>query len=194
MNGYEINKNEIWEVECSSGAIKYFVILSCFEKYAAAIMLQEREPENNAVVIRVRDVMYADAGRLGYIFYDKAVDFVRALSEDESRELRQAIGEALDLEINKASAATNAMELEARDKAYNTAKLCESAAAEATVNLEAAEKRADYWEAEAAALRKKLEAATPEAGAGYIEELAAARKEAEIYKGLYETMLARALG
>ena len=93
MNNYEINKGEIWEVD-NNGSTRVVVILACFERYAATVMLQEQEPGSNAVAVRVRDIMHADAGRLGYVFYDKMVDFVRALSEEEDYELRRAIAEA----------------------------------------------------------------------------------------------------
>lgn len=123
MSGYEINKGEIWEVEGNGYGNKLVVVLSCYERYAATVMLQDQEPGSNAVPVKARDIMYADAGRLGWTFYDKMVDFVRTLSEDESYELRRRIAE------------------------------------------------------------RRLH-----------EDLAAASKEAEIYKGLYEQLLARALG
>lgn len=193
MNNYEINKGEIWEVEGNGYGTKLVVVLCCYEKYAATVMLQDQEPGSNAVPVRARDIMYADAGRLGWTFYDKMVDFVRTLSAEEDRELRQAIGEALDLEVNKASAATTAVALEARDKARDAAQQYENEVAELTLRLEAARAEADV-------LRRKLEEAPKQ---GYVElveehslreDLAAAKREAEIYKGLYEDMLARALG
>lgn len=101
MKNYEINKGEIWEVD-NNGSTRVVVILACFERYAATVMLQEQEPGSNAVAVRVRDIMYADAGRLGYVFYDKMVDFVRALSEEEDYELRRAIAEALVLPDDEA--------------------------------------------------------------------------------------------
>ena len=188
MSGYEINKGEIWEVEGNGNGAKYVAVLACYERYAATIMLQELPPHSNAVNIIAHNMMFADAGRLGWTFYDKMVDFVRVLSPDEDRELRQAIGAALELEVNKVSAATTAAALEARDKAYEAAQQYENEVAELTLRLEASRAEADV-------LRRNLaEAAqqqTPQQG--YVE-LAAALREAEIYKGLYEQLLARALG
>lgn len=193
MSGYKINKGEIWEVEGNGYGTKLVVVLCCYEKYAATVMLQDQEPGSNAVPVRARDIMYADAGRLGWTFYDKMVDFVRTLSAEEDRELRQAIGEALDLEVNKASAATTAVALEARDKARDAAQQYENEVAELTLRLEAARAEADV-------LRRKLEEAPKQ---GYVElveehslreDLAAARQEAQIYKDLYERLLDKALG
>lgn len=221
MNGCEINKGEIWEVESNVG-IKLVVVLNCYEKYAATVILQEQEPASNAVPVRARSIMYADAGRLGYVFYDKMVDFVRALSADEDRELRAAIAAALELgEINQ-GAAVMAVELQEAATAAATAKL-EAArqeivilreelaeAAGACKGLEVTKKEADRLrkeleatQKETASLRKQLEEASLAAGQDYIElveehclreDLAVVRREAEIYKGLYEDMLARALG
>lgn len=190
MNGYEINKGEIWEVEHNGGyGTKLVVVLNCFDKYAATLMLQEQEQGSNTVQIRARGVMYADAGRLGWTFYDKMVDFVRALSAEEDRELRQAIAAALELEVNKVSADTTAAALEQRDKARDAAQQYENQVAELTLRLEAARAEADV-------LRRN-------ATQGYVElveehslheDLAAAKREAEIYKGLYEKLLDKALG
>lgn len=211
MNGYEINKGEIWEVEHNGGyGTKLVVVLNCFDKYAATLMLQEQEQGGNTVQIRARGVMYADTGRLGWTFYDKMVDFVRALSEEEDRELRQAIAAALELEVNKVSAATTAEALEQRDKARYAAQQYENQVAELTLRLEAARAEADVLRRNMAEAKetierqeRALETAAAEPKQGYVElveehslreDLAAARQEAEIYKGLYEKLLDKALG
>lgn len=202
MSGYEINKGEIWQAISGEREV-YVVVLNCFERYAATIMLQEQEPTRNAVPVRVRDIVYADAGRLGYVFYDKMVDYVRTLSADEEIELRQAISEALELgEINQEQAA-RAVEFQ------------EAATEAATAKLEAARKEIEILreelkenEEERVALLTELEISREEAATRQetenellkeeavknLEAMAAALKEAEIYKGLYEQLLARALG
>lgn len=38
MNNYEINKGEIWEVD-NNGSSRLVVVLACFERYAATVML-----------------------------------------------------------------------------------------------------------------------------------------------------------
>ena len=209
MNGYEINKGEVWQAISGEREI-YVVVLACFDRYATTIMLQEQEPTSNAVPVRVRDIMYADAGRLGYVYYDKMVDYVRRLSTGEDQELRQAIAVAMELEVtvNPVSATTAA--LEERDKAREAAQLYENIAAEAAVDLEAAQKEVDYLRMELA--KAKEEATTFVAELEYAEpqpcirveelvenkylreDLAAVRREAEIYKGLYESILSKVLG
>ena len=157
MNNYEINKGEIWEVD-NNGSIRLVVVLACFERYAATVMLQDQLPGSSAVEVRARDIMYADAGRLGWTFYDKMVDFVRALMTEEEAELRQAIAAALELRQVEQGVAVSA--------------------------IQAYENQAAIAEAEVKNLQQQLKEKTAEA----------ASKEAEIYKGLYEQLLARALG
>lgn len=193
MNNYEINKGEIWEVD-NNGSTRLVVVLACFERYAATVMLQDTEPGSNAVAIKARDIMHADAGRLGYVFYDKMVDFVRALSEEEDYELRRAIAEALVLPDDEApldSMATDANR-EIDGLQYEIAQLRQQLKEKAE-ELEEATNRVAALEEEkkAAAVQGTVELVDDR---GLREELAAAKREAEIYKGLYEDMLARALG
>lgn len=208
MNGYEINKGEIWEVEGNGYGTKLVVVLCCQEKYAATVMLQDQEPGSNAVPVRARDIMYADAGRLGWTFYDKMLDFVRTLSEDESYELRRRIAEALELPDDEAPLDSMAADAnrEIDGLQYEIAQLRQqlkektAEAEEAYEHMEANAARVDELEDIAETLRKQLKEATETPAQALKEvidvreDLAAARKEAEIYKGLYENMLARALG
>ena len=208
MNNYEINKGEIWEVD-NNGSSRLVVILACFERYAATVMLQDQLPGSNAVEVRARDIMYADAGRLGYMFYDKMVDFVRTLSDAEYQELRQGIATALGLQGIKGEVAASAIQV------------YENATAAAEANLEAARQEITILREDLAKAQeeidnqaKELEAAANRVAAleeekkeknrsDYIvkvEEhelrysLAMTQREAEVYKKLYEDLLARALG
>lgn len=190
MNGYVISKGEIWEVE-NGGYTKYVVVLACFDKFAATIMLNDQQPTNNAVRIRAHDIMYADAGRLGWTFYDKAVEYVRTLSTDEDRELRQAIGAALEIPVDEAPLDSMAADAnrEIEGLQYEIAQLRNELAA----TKEVVEYQAKELEDLAVAPQGTAEQIAKEA-VEMLEDLAAARKEAEIYKELYENMLARALG
>lgn len=195
MNNYEINKGEIWEVD-NNGSSRLVVVLACFERYAATVMLQDQLPGSSAVEVRARDIMYADAGRLGYVFYDKMVDFVRTLSDVEYRELRQGIAKALNIDTSDG------------DDAYSAD--LEAARQEITIlqeDLAKAQEEIDNQVEELEAAANRVAALEEEKkeknGSNYIaavEEselrkcLAMAEREAEIYKRLYEDLLARALG
>ena len=220
VKGYEVNKGEVWEVESGVGT-KMVVVLNCYERYAATVMLSEQEPDTNAVGIVARGMMYADAGRLGYVFYDKMVDYVRRLSESEDQELRQAIAYALELPLDEqpyeSMAADANREIEGLQyeiaqlrkelaAAKEAAQLYEEAAADAGLDLETERREVEY-------LRKELKKAEEEAAAAEYtelqpcisaadmvenqflrEELTATRREVEIYKGLYEKILNKVLG
>lgn len=122
------------------------------------------------------------------------VDFVRALSEEEDYELRRAIAEALVLPDDEApldSMATDANR-EIDGLQYEIAQLRQQLKEKAE-ELEEATNRV-------AALEEEKKAAAVQGTVELVddrelrEELAAAKREEEIYKGLYEDMLARALG
>ena len=195
MNNYEINKGEIWEVD-NNGSSRLVVVLACFERYAATVMLQDQLPGSSAVEVRARDIMYADAGHLGYVFYDKMVDFVRTLSDAEYQALRQGIANALSIDTSDGG------------DAYSAA--LEAAQQEITIlrqDLEKAQEEIDNQAEELEAAANRVAALEEEKkeknGSNYIaavEEselrkcLAMAEREAEIYKRLYEDLLARALG
>ena len=190
MSTCEINKGEIWETD-NNGSIRLVVVIACFEKYAATIMLQDQETASNPVKVRARDVMYADAGRLGYTYYDKMVDYVRTLSHEEEQELCKEIAGTLKLDMGSSEACGESL----------AAATCE--VAELREELEKAKEEIDNKaeELEAAANRvaaleeeKKTAAVQGTDDRGLREELAAATREAAVYKHLYEDMLARALG
>lgn len=166
MGGYEISKGEIWEVEGNGYGTKLVVVLCCYEKYAATVMLQDQEPTSNAVPVRARDIMYADAGRLGWTFYDKMLDFVRTLSAEEDQELRQAIAAALEIPVDEAPldsmAADANREIDGLQyeiaqlrkqvaAAKDAAQRYENEVAETTLRLEAARAEADVLRRELAA-------------------------------------------
>lgn len=185
-------KGEVWEVYNG-----FAVILSCFDKYATVVMLQEREPERNAVPVRVHDVMYADAGRLGYVYYDKMYEFVRKLGEGEEEALRKAVSKALELDVTKYIENTTMENLEAARKEITVLRQ------ELKETKEELEEAYDHMEAngeQARIAQERVEELEAELGNKEIEEplqvanMVAAQKEAEIYKRLYEDLLARALG
>lgn len=200
MGGCEINKGDIWEVESGTGT-RLAVVVAVHERYAATIMLADEEPEGNAVQIKARGIMYADAGRLGFVFYNKMVDYVRTLTEDEDATLRQAIAAALDIPMDEYAyesvAADADREIESRDLEITQLRRELKENEEERVALLT---ELENSQEEAEGLRKQLEDADQEKIKKLAEEsvemlqaLAAARREAEVYKGLYEDMLARVL-
>lgn len=191
-----VKKGEVWDVE-SGVATRYVVVIECYEDYAATIMLQDFEPKENSVKVIARGVMYADAGRLGYVFYDKFLNFVRRLNQEEDQQLRRAIGKALDIEPLESLEVDIFRLREELAKAQGELKAKAEELEEAYDHMEANARLAEEAESRAVA----AEAVVANQGTVELvedhslrEDLAAARKEAEIYKGLYEDMLRRALG
>ena len=194
MSGTDVKKGEIWEVENGTGT-KYVVVLGCFERYAATIMLQEQEPGSNAVRVRAHGIMYADAGRLGWTFYDKMVAFIRALTDDEEAELRRAIAEALELEVINEQIPEDVAELTLRlEAARAEADVLRRNMAEAKETIERLERAREREEAEYTELPPCISVEDIAEKNSLREDLVAARREAKIYKELYEDMLARAFG
>ncbi len=183
-----VNEGEVWEVMSGTNT-RVVVVLKCFEDYATTVMLQDYEPKENGVAIRVRDIMYADAGRLGYIFYDKVINFVRELTDEEHQELMQAIGDALGLQTQE----TEELQFEIKKLREDLEEAYDNMEANARL-VEEAEDRATEAENRATAAEARQGTGELIEDRGLREDLAAARKEAEIYKGLYEDMLRRALG
>lgn len=88
---------EIWEMEMMNGITKEVVLLQCFDNYATTLTLTDSEPKQNAMSIKSLSLKYVDCGRLGYCFYDKLTQFVRAVSDDELAKLKENIAKALNL-------------------------------------------------------------------------------------------------
>ena len=190
MNGTEISAGEIWEV--GGDYSRYVVALKCFDRYVAIITLREQQPAENAVPIRVHSIMYADAGRLGYAYYDNFINFVRLLTPEENAGLRTAIYNALDLVTENISE-----EIEYVRQGYKyELEQAEKVVEQQAKDLEEASKEIKALQEELKGINQPAVTGVTELveESGIREELAAARKEAEIYKGLYENMLARALG
>ena len=93
----EYNKGEIWEIETANGTTREVLLVQCFDDYAAALTLVDSQPNHTYMQIKSQDLRYMDCGRLGYVFYDKFVKFVRMVSDEELKEIQYRIASALDL-------------------------------------------------------------------------------------------------
>ena len=88
---------DIVTVEKNNGYTEEMLLLKCHDGYASATILREKEPYENGVPVISRQKMYADAGRLCYVFYDMITGFVKAVPDDELEKVRRKIGEALGI-------------------------------------------------------------------------------------------------
>ena len=93
----EYNKGEIWEIETTNGTTREVFLVQCFDDYAAVLTLIDSQPNHTYMQIKSQDLRYMDCGRLGYVFYDKFVKFIRMVSDEELKEVQYRIASALDL-------------------------------------------------------------------------------------------------
>lgn len=101
----EYNKGEIWEIETANGSAREVLLVQCFDDYAAALTLTDYQPNHTYMQIKSQDLKYMDCGRLGYVFYDKFVKFIRMVSDEELKEIQYRIASALDLPALEAAEA-----------------------------------------------------------------------------------------
>lgn len=99
----EYNKGEIWEIETTNGTTREVFLVQCFDDYAAVLTLIDSQPNHTYMQIKSQDLRYMDCGRLGYVFYDKFVKFIRMVSDEELKEVQYRIASALDLPASEMS-------------------------------------------------------------------------------------------
>lgn len=99
----EYNKGEIWEIETANGTTREVFLVQCFDDYAAVLTLIDSQPNHTYMQIKSQDLRYIDCGRLGYVFYDKFVKFIRMVSDEELKEVQYHIASALDLPAPEAT-------------------------------------------------------------------------------------------
>lgn len=95
MNGNFVEK-DIVEVECTN-AVRQFLLLACHDSYASALLLNDNEPRENAVEVTSRTVMYTDAGKLSYVYYDKVISYIKSVTDAEFTMIKQAVADTLKI-------------------------------------------------------------------------------------------------
>lgn len=98
MNKGEFYARDIVTVDCANGQ-QDFLLLKCHEDYATALMLREKPYKENSVKVVSKSVMYADAGRVAYVYYDKISGYVKTIKELEFTGIQKMIITAMGLEI-----------------------------------------------------------------------------------------------
>lgn len=96
--GVEIYEGDIWNAETPAGT-KQVLILAVHENYASTCTLLETRQTENNLAINSKTVMYADTGKLGFIFKDKLSEFVKAVPAAELAKIREAIASSLNLTV-----------------------------------------------------------------------------------------------
>ena len=93
----EVKRGEIWEVDQSNGLVKEVLCIQPFSGYFEHIMLTDKKPGENSVIIRSREMMYSDVGRVSYSLTSRAASYIRTVPEDEMAEILKKIACALNI-------------------------------------------------------------------------------------------------
>lgn len=96
VNGDTINTGEVWQFSTTQG-VREILVISVFNNYAVGLMLLDRPASENNIQVRSRSMMYADAGRLTYAYYDKFTEFIRGTSDAELSDVLDAVVDHLAL-------------------------------------------------------------------------------------------------
>ena len=78
--------------------------MKCHEDYATALLLREKKYRENNVKIIGRSIMYADAGRPAYVYYDKISGYVKTIKDQEFTDIQASIAKAMGLVIDRETA------------------------------------------------------------------------------------------
>lgn len=99
MNKGDFFEKDVVTVECTNGT-QDFLLLKCHEDYATALLLRDKKCKENNIKVIARSVMYADAGRPAYVYYDKISGYVKTIKDQEFTDIQASIAKAMGLVIN----------------------------------------------------------------------------------------------
>lgn len=97
----DVFNGDIWTLQKQSGTISEVLILAKHDRYATILTLNDREPPENPVKVNSKCVMYTDAGKISYAFYDTLCDFVKAVPDGEFMKIMNKVGVALGMDAFK---------------------------------------------------------------------------------------------
>lgn len=101
MDRKKYRDGNIVTVKQNNGAECEMVILKCHRDYATATMLRDNMPyENGFTLVLNGENAYIDAGRTGYVFYDRISSVEGFLPLETLDEIREKIAEATGLRID----------------------------------------------------------------------------------------------
>lgn len=194
----EVVRGDVWEVSRSDGFTECVVILGVNEKYASTTKIVDVEPYENAVNVVCRGKRYIDAGKLGFTYYDKFKDFIRALTDEEMEMLEKKIVEAIGIEMaaekTLPSDWMDAAVLEERDQIKKELVYWKEKNGKAEEELHKLENELEKKEMIINEMRSKTANNETETLAILKIHMAAAQTEAAIYKAEYERVLQELVG
>lgn len=100
-----IYRSDIWKTKDKYWVEKTVLVLGTHDRYCSTIELTEDKPSENAVSIVSKQLMYADAGKLGYTLYGRFCSYVKNASEADIAKLEAAILNAIGIECKESEIA-----------------------------------------------------------------------------------------
>ena len=121
----EIYEGDIFEIDTAVGK-KQVMIVAVHENYVSTLGLYDSKTSECCVRVSSKQVMYADAGKLGFVAKERLMDFVKAVSSNELDAIKEEIAKGLNLtvgvapklEIKPTSIDTERVKLEAERDVY----------------------------------------------------------------------------
>ena len=102
MNNYineslTMKSGEVWEIKMNNGKYQDVLILAVNGSVATCLNLLERY-ESNLIEVICQGVRYVDTRKLQFTFQDQAVNFIRALSDDEFDKVMNSVAMKLGID------------------------------------------------------------------------------------------------
>lgn len=91
-----MEKGEIWEIQQNNGTYKDVIVLSTGGDVAQVIQLSERG-NDFSLTVNCQGIKYTDPRKIQYAFSDVFTTFIRALRDDEYKNIMGAVAEVLGL-------------------------------------------------------------------------------------------------
>ena len=176
-NTMALYEGDIVEIGESRGTVGTYVVVAVHDTYAEVLKLMRTKTPSAPYRIVAREEMYTDPGRLTYATFDRAQTFIRSMSADEVKSLKEAVKETLGLSEEGQSSDEKVKDLkkkkaEAEDRAAELEKKVQEMAEELQEMKKAPK------EEQKESLQDDL-------------ELVKVKTQRDMYKGLYEEMLER---
>jgi hypothetical protein len=94
----EFYPGDIWRCKRNDGKdMDTYIILAVHDKYATTLKLYDTPSYSNNLEVKADGLMYADTGRLSWVFLDTCKDFIRCMNPKELETLRNSVAKALNI-------------------------------------------------------------------------------------------------
>lgn len=97
----EFYPGDIWRCKRNDGKgpDDLYVIFAVHDKYATTMKLYDTPSYSNNLEVKAEGIMYADCGRLSWVFLDTCKDFIRCMNPKELETLRNSVAKALNITL-----------------------------------------------------------------------------------------------